>query len=149
TRTYPAGAPPAAPTAYRTPRRPEPARSSDGSALVWVSVGLMSFLFVGLALLIAGWWVFRVINQERDVVASNVTIKFVQQPVVTPPPKPQERPDNAPGDDEPDDEDKGAKETPREPKFADGTPWIGLGDGCQAPDIDGEDLDGKAFRLSD
>src|SRR5207237_8299163 len=41
------------------------------------------------------------------------------------------------------------KEPKREPKFPDGTPWVGLGEGNRALDIDGEDLDGKRFRLSD
>jgi thiol-disulfide isomerase/thioredoxin/DNA-directed RNA polymerase subunit RPC12/RpoP len=38
---------------------------------------------------------------------------------------------------------------PRRPVSADGTPWVGLGVGNRALEIEGEDLDGKPLKLSD
>ncbi len=63
-------------------------------------------------------------------------------------PNPRSKANAAPEDEGEDAEDEAGEER-REPKFPDGTPWVGLGVGNRALEIDGEDLDGKRFKLSD
>jgi peroxiredoxin len=112
-----------------------------------VGVAVLAFVFLGLAVFAGAWWVIGVAARQREPAAA-----AAPPPLKGPPqslPRSQEPPLSEPRKDGNAEEDKAPQQPRREPRFANGEPWVGLGKGNRAPDIDGEDLDGKPFRLSD
>jgi thiol-disulfide isomerase/thioredoxin len=169
TQTFPGGAPPApAPPAPRItaepvgsvtlPERPRPRsrpRRKRKRPLLVLGAVLVSLLAVVGAVVGALAWVYNLADKtpKSDSLAEMLRAAGPEakpqpppaQPVVSMPPPP---PDPGPvGENVP--EPPGPPEKPREPRYPDGTPWVGLAVGNRALDIDGEDLDGQRFRLSD
>jgi thiol-disulfide isomerase/thioredoxin len=130
-------------------RVPRPSRPTErrSHALLWVGVVLVSLLVVGGAVAGLVVWVGSLLEtRETPVAEAPVRPPVMPKVIVAPNPAPKSAP--LPPDAGEDDDDEG-DEPRREPKFPDGTPWVGLGVGNRALEIDGEDLDGKRFKLSD
>jgi len=137
-------------TAVREAPRPRPLpevetprRSLPAIALVLGAICVLLTFIVG-----GGYYAWKHLvphNSEPDVVPPS-------KPIVSSPfnPADEQRPP-ADGVRPPPDEGEKAdeKEDKRLPQFADGTPWVGLAKGNLALEIDGDDLDGKPFRLSE
>jgi thiol-disulfide isomerase/thioredoxin len=107
----------------------------------WALVGL-SALVVAEALLLAVVWIFTGPFQMRG--AEGTSENTGQGPSGGNLPAGAARTSEAPPDDDAD-----PKEQRRLPVSADGTPWLGVGVGNRALEIEGEDLDGQPFKLSD
>jgi thiol-disulfide isomerase/thioredoxin len=127
--------------------RPRSQPRKKRSVLLWAGVAVFSVLAVGGVVLGALFWVSNWISKQQQAAQVAQQPQEVKPPIFTPPTQQNPGPEPVKDDDQP--AEPGPPAPPREPVFADGTPWVGLGLNNQALDIDGEDLDGKRFRLSD
>lgn len=138
----------------RTDELPSREKRAAPGRNVGLVVLLVSFCFVMVGLAVAGsiygvYWFMK--KTEDHPLGENVKLipkganrpNAAQQPVEEPAKKVEPEETKEPA------ELVGPKIPPRLPIHPDGTPWVGMGVGNQALDIEGEDLDGKFFKLSD